>query len=86
VVAAVATALGSHALAGRPGKSFPRAADPQNGRSPRRATLRPRFRPASRRERSRSRQAMIAWKQKSWAAGGQSRPQAGGAGRAQREP
>jgi hypothetical protein len=38
------------------------------------------------RERSRSQKAMTAWKQKSRADAGRSRPQAGGAGRAQREP
>jgi hypothetical protein len=38
------------------------------------------------RERNRSQQAMIAWQQRTGASGTPSRPQAGGAGRAQREP
>jgi hypothetical protein len=50
------------------------------------ATLRRGHCPQSRSERSRSRRAMTAWTQNSRAVAARSRPPAGGAGRAQREP
>jgi len=51
-------------LGTRHGASVAGTVDPQNGRSPRRATLRLRSPLALRRERYRSRQAMIAWRSK----------------------
>ena len=72
---------------GSHGTTVATLADPLNGQRPRHVTL-----PCSdlalplQRERNRAQQATIAWQPKSRASGAPSRPQAGGAGRAKREP